>query len=81
MYACYQTGLWTDCPANIVGIEGEQVGILGFGLAGLFWLLVPFLDRSVSRKGGSPLFTWIGGIAIFFILLMTFVAYWHAWSH
>jgi cytochrome b6 len=37
-------------PANFIGIEGEQVGIIGFGLAGLFWLLVPFLDRSVSRK-------------------------------
>ena len=30
--------------AHILGIEGERVGILGIGIAGLAWAVVPFLD-------------------------------------
>src|SRR5204863_834945 len=32
-------------PSHILGIEGEIVGVLGFGLGGLALLLIPFLDR------------------------------------
>ena len=47
-------------PGHILGIEGEIVGIVGFGLGGLFLLLIPFLDRRTARGEPSRLFTWIG---------------------
>ena len=62
-------------PGHILGIEGEIVGILGFGLGGLFLLLVPFLDRRTARGEPSPLFTWIGIAIIAYMLLFTYLGY------
>ena len=44
-------------PSHILGLEGEIVGILGFGLAGLVLLLIPFLDWRAARGESSPMFT------------------------
>jgi cytochrome b6 len=62
-------------PAHILGIEGEIVGIVGFGLGGLFLLLVPFLDRRTARGEPSRLFTWIGIAIIAYMLLLTYLGY------
>jgi len=62
-------------PGHILGIEGEIVGILGFGLGGLFLLLIPFLDRRTARSEPSPLFTWIGIAIIAYMLLFTYLGY------
>jgi cytochrome b6 len=56
---------------EIFGIEYEAIPILLFSLAGLLLMLVPFLDRKVSRTGDSPLFTWIGVLAVVYIVGMT----------
>jgi cytochrome b6 len=32
-------------PAHILGIEGELLGVLGFGIIGLMLIAMPFLDR------------------------------------
>ncbi len=47
-------------PAHILGIEGEQIGILGFGLIGLLMFLVPFLDKKSAAGRKSKEFTIIG---------------------
>jgi cytochrome b6 len=62
-------------PAHILGIEGEIVGIIGFGLAGLFLLLIPVFDRRSARGEPSPLFTWIGVAMIVYILVLTYLGY------
>ncbi len=62
-------------PAHILGIEGEIVGILGFGLAGLFVLLIPFLDRRTARGEPSRLFTWIGIGIIVYMIVLTYLGY------
>jgi quinol-cytochrome oxidoreductase complex cytochrome b subunit len=62
-------------PAHILGIEGEIVGILGFGLAGLFLLLIPFLDRRTARGEPSTLFTWIGIGIIVYMIVLTWLGY------
>lgn len=62
-------------PASILGIEGEVVGILGFGLGGLFLLLIPFLDRSAGRGRPGRLFTWIGVAIIAYMLVLTYLGY------
>ena len=62
-------------PAHILGIEGEIVGILGFGLAGVFVLLIPVLDRRTARGEPSKLFTWITIGMIAYILVLTYLGY------
>jgi cytochrome b6 len=56
---------------EIFHVEYEAIPILGFGLAGLLLVLVPFLDRGVSRSGKSPIFTWVGIVSLLFIVGMT----------
>ncbi len=62
-------------PSHILGIEGDVVGILGFGAAGLFLLLIPFLDRRAARGQSSPLFTLIGIAMVVYMLLLTYLGY------
>ena len=62
-------------PSHILGIEGEIVGILGFGLGGLFLLLIPVLDRRTARGQPSRLFTWIGIAIILYMVLFTVLGY------
>ena len=62
-------------PSHILGIEGEVVGIVGFGLGGLFLLLVPFLDRRTARGEPGRLFTWIGIGLIVYVLVLTYLGY------
>jgi cytochrome b6 len=62
-------------PAHIVGFEGEMVGILAFGFAGLLLFLLPFLDRRTARERPSPLVTWIGWGIIAYIVILTVVGY------
>lgn len=65
-------------PAHFLGLEwleGEVVGILAFGAAGAFWLLVPFLDRRTARGEPGRLFTAIGLAALAFIIAMTLLGF------
>lgn len=62
-------------PSSILGMDGEVVGIIGFGLGGLFLLLIPFLDRRTARGEPSALFTWIGGVIIVYIIVLTYLGY------
>ena len=56
---------------EIAGIEYEAIPILLFSLSGLLLVLVPFLDRGVSRTGRSPIFTWVGIVALVYMVGMT----------
>jgi quinol-cytochrome oxidoreductase complex cytochrome b subunit len=62
-------------PSYILGIEGEIIGIAGFGLGGLFLLLIPFLDRRTARGEPSQLFTWIGIAIILYMVALTYLGY------
>lgn len=62
-------------PANIWILEGEMVGILAFGLAGLLWTLVPFWDRASARGEKNRKLTYAGIFAVMFIIVMTIVGY------
>jgi cytochrome b6 len=62
-------------PATIAGIEGEIVGVLGFGVGGLLLLLVPFLDRRAARGERARLFTWIGLAILAYMVVLTYLGY------
>jgi cytochrome b6 len=63
---------------SVLGIENEVWAILSFGVLGLLGFLIPFLDRGVVTRGRSPLFTFLGLVALLFIVVMTCWGY-HAW--
>lgn len=61
-------------PGQLFGLEwleGEQVGVVLFGLAGAFLFLVPFLDRRAARGARNRLFTAIGVIGILWLVVFT----------
>lgn len=62
-------------PGHIVFIEGELLGILGFGAAALIWTLAPFLDRRGNRGQSNNLFRFLGVLAVVFIAIMTVLGY------
>ena len=62
-------------PAKIGFIEGELIGILGFGLIGILVIFVPFIDKASSRGELNRWVTIFGLIAIGYILFMTGLAY------
>ena len=51
------------------------MGIVGFGLGGLFLLLIPLLDRRTARGEPSRLFTWIGVAVIAYMVVLTYLGY------
>jgi quinol-cytochrome oxidoreductase complex cytochrome b subunit len=62
-------------PSKILGLEGELVGILGITVAGLGWAAVPFLDDPKGRGQRARLWTWIGVVAIVYIIVFTWLTY------
>jgi quinol-cytochrome oxidoreductase complex cytochrome b subunit len=62
-------------PAHILGIEGEVVGILGFGLAAVLLLLVPVIDRPSPEGRRSRVFTWITLGIIGYMIALTALGY------
>lgn len=64
-------------PAHILFLEGELIGVLGFGIAGFLWMIYPFLPfkGKVNSKTRFGIHTLIGLFAIFFIIIMTIIGY------
>jgi cytochrome b6 len=60
-------------PAKIGFIDGELVGIAAFGLGGLIWMLLPFIEQ--GRRERQPLITGIGIFALSFIVVGTVYGY------
>jgi cytochrome b6 len=62
-------------PGHFLGLEGELLGIAGFGVAALWLALVPFLDRRASRGKPSPGFTVAGILALTYLVAFTVFGY------
>jgi cytochrome b6 len=63
-------------PATILGINGELVGVAGFGLVGAVLLVVPFLDRPKSPDARpGKLWTYLTYAALAFIVILTWLGY------
>ena len=60
-------------PSHILGFEGERIGVVAFGLAAMFLVLVPFLDRRASRGAPSPLFTTLAFLGLLYLVSFTII--------
>jgi len=49
--------------------------VLGITLAGLGWAIVPFLDDPQGRGRRARVWTWVGIIAIVYVLVFTWLTY------
>ena len=62
-------------PSHIAGLEGEQIGIVAFGLAAAFLVFVPFLDRRSSRGEPSRAFTIAALVALVYLVTFTIIGH------
>ena len=62
-------------PSHVLGIEGERLGVLGFGLAAAILVAIPFLDRRASKDEPSPAFTVLGLAALVYMIVFTIIGY------
>jgi cytochrome b6 len=62
-------------PGTILGLDGELVGILFFGLLGLLLVIVPFVTSEKKRAGRLELLPFVGVAVLIYILALTALAY------
>jgi quinol-cytochrome oxidoreductase complex cytochrome b subunit len=62
-------------PSHILGVEGEHIGVVAFGLAALFLVAVPFLDRRASRGQPSPVFTVLAILGLVYLVSFTIIGH------
>jgi cytochrome b6 len=62
-------------PAHILFLDGEVLGVLLFGLAGVLWTLVPFWDRRSSRGQQNRTITYIGIVVVAYIIVLTILGW------
>ncbi len=62
-------------PAKIWFLDGEVLGVLLFGAAGVLWLLVPFWDRKSARGERSNLINILGIVVVLYIVVFTIIGW------
>jgi len=63
-------------PSQILGIDGDVWGVLGFGIVGLVLVAMPFLDRrSAPVKASSRLAVGFGLLLIVYSVVLTYLGY------
>jgi cytochrome b6 len=62
-------------PAKVLVVDGEVLGILLFGTAGLLWMLVPLWDRKSARGEQNRLINYIGIFAILYMIIFTILGW------
>ena len=63
-------------PSQVLGLEGEMLGVLCFGIGGAALLLVPFLDRGASGQAPNAFSRLAGGALILSGLGMAALGAW-----
>jgi cytochrome b6 len=63
-------------PSHVLGVEGETVGVLAFGLGAVLWLCVPLLDFFLVRFRLGRLIEIMGVFLVVYIVALTLLAVW-----
>jgi len=74
-FFCFMFQTLKYIPGKVWFINGELLGILGFGIGGLALILVPFLDRKAAHEQRNTIMTAIGWVVILYIIVFTVLAY------
>ncbi len=61
-------------PSHVLGVEGERLGAIGFGLIAVFLVFVPFLDRRSRDGRNSPVFTVMAIAGVVYLVAFTILA-------
>jgi len=59
----------------VLGIEGEMLGVLGFSLAALLLLVMPFLDRGAAVGRPSKIITAAAVLTVLYLIIFTIYGY------
>ena len=62
-------------PAKILFADGEILGVLLFGLAGVCWLLIPFWDRKSARGERNRFVNYLGLVVVMYIIALTVIGW------
>lgn len=62
-------------PSHVLGIEGEHLGVIVFGLAAVALVLVPFLDWQTVRGERRTRFTLFGLAGLAYLIVFTIWGY------
>ena len=62
-------------PSHVLGLEGEMLGVLGFGAAAGLLLAMPFLDRHAADGRPSKVITAAGILAVIYLVVFTIYGY------
>jgi quinol-cytochrome oxidoreductase complex cytochrome b subunit len=62
-------------PSHILGFEGEQLGVIAFGIVALVLVVVPFLDRKSLRGERSPVFTVLAALGLVYLVTFTIIGH------
>lgn len=62
-------------PAHILNIDGELLGVILFGIAGVLWTLVPFWDKKSSRGEQNRFINYLGLFVVLFIIVLTIIGW------
>jgi cytochrome b6 len=74
-YFTFMSQSFKYLPAHILGIEGEQVGVLAFGLVAAVLVCIPILDAAARRERRSALVTAFGVAVLLYMAALTALAY------
>lgn len=62
-------------PAHILFMEGEVFGILFFAAAGIFWMLVPFIESLIPTTFKKRFVFVAGSVSLIYIIILTVIGY------
>jgi cytochrome b6 len=74
-YFLFMFQLLKFIPAKLWFADGEVLGIMVFGLAGLLWLLIPFWDRKSSRGEKNRFINYLGLFVVIYIIIFTILGW------
>jgi cytochrome b6 len=58
-------------PAHLLGMEGEALGVLFFGLCGIVLVLIPFLDRAEKPGMARKVLVGLAAVAVVYAVAFT----------
>jgi quinol-cytochrome oxidoreductase complex cytochrome b subunit len=60
-------------PGKMFGMDGDAVGIMMFGIAGLLWLLVPLWDARLPRGVRNRTLNYVGLVVVTGVIILTVI--------